>query len=282
MTRRSALLAGLAVLVVLLGGQVVATWQQRPPSSLATVGNEAPPGGVTPSAAPSPTDTDASPGPPGQTGPSGQPGQPGNGRPSGGGPAAAGVKNTTGNAGIALTFDDGPHPVYTPQILAVLRANRVRAVFCLVGSEVRRHPQLVAQIAREGHTLCNHSWRHEINLGSWPAARIRENLQRTNNEIRRAVPGARIAYFRQPGGRWTATGTRVARQLGMTSLGWTVDPRDWQRPAARAIKSRVLRATSAGSVVLLHDAGGNRSTTVAACRSFIPLLSRKFRIVQIR
>ena len=192
-----------------------------------------------------------------------------------------GVKLITGSTAVALTFDDGPHPAFTPQILAVLKANRVRAVFCVVGSEVRRHPDLVAQIAREGHTLCNHSWQHETALGTKPAASIRANLTRTNAEIRRAVPNAKIPYFRQPGGKWTPVGIRVARELGMTSLGWTVDPRDWEKPTAKVIGARVLKGAKPGSVILLHDAGGDRAATVAACRTLVPTLKSRHRLIRL-
>jgi peptidoglycan/xylan/chitin deacetylase (PgdA/CDA1 family) len=193
-----------------------------------------------------------------------------------------GVKRVTGGSAVALTFDDGPHPVYTPKILSVLRANGVRAVFCLVGTEVRKYPHLVARIAREGHTLCNHSWHHEIELGSWPAAKIRDNLLRTNLEIIRAVPGAQVKYFRQPGGKWTPVGVRTARELGMASLGWTVDPRDWEKPPANVISSRVLHQAHPGAVVLMHDAGGDRTGTISACRTLIPALKHRYRLAPLR
>ncbi|HEU5109350.1 MAG TPA: polysaccharide deacetylase family protein [Micromonosporaceae bacterium] len=193
-----------------------------------------------------------------------------------------GVKRVTGGRGVALTFDDGPHPHYTPQVLDILRENRVKAVFCLVGTEVRRHPELVVRIAREGHTLCNHSWHHELNLGSWSLTGIRQNLDRTNAEIRHAVPGAKIPYYRQPGGRWTPAVARVSRALGMTPLGWSVDPLDWRDASAPAVRARVLAQSKPGSIVLLHDAGGERAHTIVACRSLVPALKRRFYLVQLR
>ncbi|HWH00673.1 MAG TPA: polysaccharide deacetylase family protein, partial [Pilimelia sp.] len=195
--------------------------------------------------------------------------------------ARLGVRRATGTAAVALTFDDGPHPVHTPEILAVLRAHRVKATFCVVGTQVRRHPGLVRQIAREGHTLCNHSWNHEFTLGRKSEAEIQANLLRTNREIRRAVPGARVPYFRHPGGNWTAAAVRVAHRLGMLSIDWTVDPQDWNKPTAAQITSRVLGSTRAGGIVLLHDGGGVRSATVTACRRFIPALKRKHRLVRL-
>lgn len=280
------MLSGLAVLLVLLGGQVIGTWHARPPADVANVSN-AQARATTP-----PPVGDPVPGPAGSP-PSAGPGElgPGSPRPSveptrrpsrAQALAAMGVKRVTGSRRVALTFDDGPHPHHTAQVLALLRQHRVKAVFCLVGTEVRRYPQLVAQIAREGHTLCNHSWHHELELGKWPAAKIRDNLERTSLEIRRAVPNARIPYFRQPGGLWTPAVVKAAREQRMTPLDWTVDPADWKKPPAKAITSRVIAQAKPGSVVLLHDAGGDRAGTVTACRTIIPTLKQRFGLVQLR
>ncbi|WP_238450607.1 polysaccharide deacetylase family protein, partial [Micromonospora sp. 4G55] len=85
----------------------------------------------------------------------------------------AGLRRATGVRAVALTFDDGPDPAWTPKILDQLRAARVKATFCLVGTEVRKHPELVVRIVREGHQLCNHSWRHDFDLGRRPVTEIR-------------------------------------------------------------------------------------------------------------
>ncbi|MEJ3743313.1 polysaccharide deacetylase family protein [Actinomycetes bacterium KLBMP 9797] len=189
-----------------------------------------------------------------------------------------GSRKTTGSHLVALTFDDGPDPSHTPQTLHLLRKHRVTATFCLVGVNVRAFPTLVRAIAADGHALCNHSWHHDLRLGSRPRAAIRADLVRTNDAIRRAVPGARIAYYRQPGGAWSKSVVAVARELGMTSLHWTVDPQDWRRPSAGSIAGTVNAGTRRGAIVLLHDAGGDRRGTVAALRSILPNLTRRFRL----
>nr|MDT0660276.1 polysaccharide deacetylase family protein [Micromonospora sp. DSM 115978] len=194
----------------------------------------------------------------------------------GGGPY--GSRRTTGSMDVALTFDDGPDPNYTPQALAMLRGYQVRATFCLVGVNVVKYPHLVRAIAAEGHTLCNHSWSHDLLLGRRAPSVILADLLRTNEALRAAVPGARIAYFRQPGGNWTPAVVRVAAQLGMTSLHWTVDPQDWRRPGVSSIATAVTSRTVAGAIVLLHDAGGNRQGTVSALRSILPNLTRRFEL----
>lgn len=200
-------------------------------------------------------------------------------QPEQGGPFGARV--TTGSGNAALTFDDGPDPRYTPQVLAILREYSVKATFCLLGTNARAHPELVRAIAADGHTLCNHSWTHDISLGSRPSATILTDLTRTNQAIQAAVPDAQIAYFRQPGGNWTPSVVAVARQLGMTSLHWAVDPRDWDRPGTGNIVTTVTASASPGSIVLLHDGGGDRQGTVNALHPILINLGRRFGLVAL-
>ncbi|GAB3151076.1 hypothetical protein GCM10027290_39540 [Micromonospora sonneratiae] len=201
---------------------------------------------------------------------------------SGGKSGPLNTKRVTGVKAVALTFDDGPHPVWTPKVLDQLRAAKVKATFCLVGTQVRRHPELVARIVREGHSLCNHSWQHDLELGKKSEAEIRANLERTNREIRRIIPDAKIPYYRQPGGKWTASVTKISRELGMTPLHWDVDPRDWDKPSAGTIRTRVVDHARAGSIVLLHDGGGDRTNTVAACPGIIAALKSKYGIARLK
>jgi peptidoglycan/xylan/chitin deacetylase (PgdA/CDA1 family) len=189
-----------------------------------------------------------------------------------------GSRRTTGTPEVALTFDDGPDPAQTPQALALLRRYGVKATFCLVGINVKAFPGLVRQIAADGHTLCNHSWEHDVRLGLRSKASIRADLVRTNEAVRDAVPGARVSYYRQPGGAWTPGVVAVSRELGMTPLHWTVDPQDWRKPGAGSIASTVNSGTTRGAIVLLHDAGGDRRGTLAALRSILPNLGRRFQL----
>ncbi|MFV2087337.1 polysaccharide deacetylase family protein [Micromonospora sp. LOL_021] len=187
-----------------------------------------------------------------------------------------GTRRTSGSAAVALTFDDGPHPVHTQQTLDVLRQFEVKATFCLVGRNVVAHPELVRAIAADGHTLCNHSWSHDFDLGGYPTAAIRADLIRTSEAIRAAAPGHPVSYYRQPGGFWTPAVVEVARELGMTSIHWTIDPADYFQPGAGSITATVTAQAVPGSVVLLHDAGGNRTGTVLALRSILPNLRQRF------
>ncbi|MFG1775083.1 polysaccharide deacetylase family protein [Micromonospora sp. NPDC049051] len=189
-----------------------------------------------------------------------------------------GAQTTSGTSLVALTFDDGPDPQYTPQVLALLREHQVRATFCVVGENAQRHPDLVRAIAADGHTLCNHSWNHDVTLGQRSPTAIRADLLRTSEAIRAAAPDAPIAYYRQPGGAWTGQVVSVAQELGMTPLHWTVDPADWEVPGAGRIAATVIAGVVPGSVVLLHDAGGDRQGTVDALHRILPALTSRFEV----
>ncbi|NUT33824.1 MAG: polysaccharide deacetylase family protein [Hamadaea sp.] len=192
-----------------------------------------------------------------------------------------GTRVTTGFPDVALTFDDGPDPDWTPRILAQLRAYRIKATFCMIGLNAAQFPQLVRDIAADGHTLCNHSWSHDMGLGLRTAEWILQDMRRTNDAIRRAVPNAKISYYRQPGGAWTPGVVAAATRLGMSSLHWDVDPQDWRKPSASSISFTIISATRPGSIVLLHDGGGNRLGTATAMRSILPNLVGRFHLAAL-
>ena len=185
---------------------------------------------------------------------------------------SSGIIDSTRHGGrtLALTFDDGPNPTDTPQLLKVLRKHHVKAVFCLWGEHVKEHPELVRAIVAGGHTLCNHTMRHE-DLSSWSPEQIQDDLERTNAEIHRAAPGVRIPYFRAPYGSWGKS-PEVAKGLGMQPLGWRLAVGDWEPPGTDELVRRIEEGITPGSVVLLHDGGGDRSQTVEAVDRVVPKL----------
>ncbi|MCF6521916.1 polysaccharide deacetylase family protein [Streptomyces sp. JJ36] len=197
---------------------------------------------------------------------------PGHGGPGGAGRPTSEPVESARHPGrtVALTFDDGPHPVHTPRLLEVLRDHGVTATFCLWGDHVAQHPGIVRRIAAEGHTLCNHSMHHD-DLAAWPEHRIRRDLARTTAAIRRAAPGARIPYFRAPYGNWGRS-PEVAARLGMQPLGWRLAVTDWEPPGTQELLRRLREGLTEGAVVLLHDGGGDRSQTVEAVDRLIPEL----------
>ena len=198
----------------------------------------------------------------------------------------AGALRRTGTGAVALTFDDGPDPVQTPLLLDLLKEQGVKATFCMVGFRARDHPDLVRRIAAEGHTLCNHSWQHLTNLAKRPVNYIKWDLESTNDAIRAAVPDAKIAYFRAPGGNFTPELVALAKQYGMTSIYWQVDPRDWDHkkdPSDPAHVARVVanvqRYTKPGSIVLSHDNG--QPDTIEAYRTLLPWLKERFELAPL-
>ncbi|GAA0468800.1 hypothetical protein Aca07nite_61350 [Actinoplanes capillaceus] len=190
---------------------------------------------------------------------------------------------TTGSQVVMLSFDDGPDPEETPKILALLEKHQVKAVFCLVGTQARRHPDLVRQIAGAGHVLCNHTWSHDLRIGKKKPHQILADLERTNAAIRAAVPDAEIPYFRAPGGNFTDRLVKTAYGDGMTSLYWEVDPRDWEHPEGetseqhvKRIVAQVTKETRPGAIVLSHDF--NQPDTTAAYAELLPWLVENFQV----
>ncbi|WP_160161676.1 polysaccharide deacetylase family protein [Embleya hyalina] len=180
---------------------------------------------------------------------------------------------------VAVTFDDGPHPDYTPGVLRVLRRHRVRATFCVVGSEVEKHPQLVRAIHDAGHMIAGHSWSHP-DLRRLNPDEVAEQVDRNLAAIAKVLPRYRVEWFRAPYGGWSAEVMGALSASGLRPLGWSVDPRDWSRPGADVIAERVRGALTTGSIVLNHDGGGERDQTIAALEVWLPeALSDGYRFV---
>jgi peptidoglycan/xylan/chitin deacetylase (PgdA/CDA1 family) len=175
-----------------------------------------------------------------------------------------------GPKAIALTIDDGPSPVYTPQILRLLEKYRVTATFSMIGIEVDAHPGVAREVARHGHHIANHTWTHP-DLVLLPRAAVADEMNRATDAIHK-VTGRVPALFRAPYGAWSPAVLRQCARTGMTPLDWSVDPRDWSRPGVASIVSNIMDNTRTGSIILEHDGGGDRSETVAALKVVLPRL----------
>ncbi|MEU0099908.1 polysaccharide deacetylase family protein [Streptomyces sp. NPDC006267] len=178
---------------------------------------------------------------------------------------------------MVLSFDDGPDPLYTPDILATLREHRVRAMFFVCGEMADGNPDLLREMADDGHVVGNHSWSHPL-IPNLSRAGIRDELGRTSEVLDRAL-GAPPLWYRAPYGAWNRNSFEIGADLGMEPMAWTVDTLDWKTPGTGTIVRRVLDGAAPGVVVLSHDAGGDRSQSVAALRRYLPrLLDSGYRI----
>lgn len=169
---------------------------------------------------------------------------------------------------MVLTFDDGPDPRYTPDILRTLREHDVRAMFFVCGEMAVDNKDLLAEMTDDGHVVGNHTWSHPL-LTRLTRSEIRSQMERTSEVIEDAC-GEAPAWFRAPYGAWNRAAFQLGAELGMDPLAWTVDTLDWMAPGARTIVDRVERGAAPGVVVLSHDAGGNRSQSVQALRDYLP------------
>ncbi len=168
-------------------------------------------------------------------------------------------RGPTAHKWVALTFDDGPSP-YTADILRILDHNHVNGTFFQIGAQVPAYAALDRKILAHGHELANHSMHHDMGPG-------RSDLRQVSSLIERAT-GFEPCMFRPPGGFLPAATAAAATALHMVSVIWDVDPRDWSTPGSGAIYSTAVSG-GRGSIVLMHDGGGNRSQTVAALPGII-------------
>ncbi|MBC2905741.1 polysaccharide deacetylase family protein [Streptomyces cupreus] len=177
-----------------------------------------------------------------------------------------------GARGVNITIDDGPDPVWTPQVLDVLREYGVKATFCMVGTQAQAHPDLVKKVVAAGHRLCDHSVSHDTTMDRQPQAYQSEQILDAERMITEASGGVRPMYYRAPGGAFTPYSRTLAASRGMRPLGWNVDTKDFERPGTDAIVATVERELPNGPTLLFHDAGGDRSQTVEALRRILPWL----------
>jgi peptidoglycan-N-acetylglucosamine deacetylase len=193
---------------------------------------------------------------------------------------ALGIARTLpGAAGVALTFDDGPHPQGTPAILDILEKDQLKATFFLVGEQVERRPALAAEIAQRGHTVALHAYRHRPQpvMG---ADAVRDDLARGTDAVESAV-GTRLSWHRPPYGLYSPAGLDEARERGLKPLLWSRWGKDWRRlTTPERIAARATRQLRPGDVILLHDADfysskGSHERTAAALRLIVRELKRQ-------
>ena len=180
--------------------------------------------------------------------------------------------------GVALTYDDGPHPEGTPAVLEALRRAEARATFFLVGEQVERYPELAAQIVQEGHQAAVHAFRHrnQMRLG---AGAFTADLERAVTMITETC-GQSPLWYRPPYGIFTLSGLAAVRRRGLKPLLWSKWGRDWRASSPAEIASLATRGLGDGDVILLHDADwysspGCHRSTAAATPAILEALGRR-------
>jgi len=183
---------------------------------------------------------------------------------------------------VALTFDDGPNPPYTGRILDVLEEYDVPATFFCIGLHAQGHAEELARMTEAGHLIGNHTWSHPF-LPDLTHPELERQLLRTDEAIERVTGPRPQRFFRPPYGSGTPhTYSWLGQHSGSTLALWDVDTNDWAMPGADAISRTVLARVRPGSIVLMHDGGGDRSQTAEALPAVVEgLLERGYRFVTV-
>lgn len=164
---------------------------------------------------------------------------------------------------VALTFDDGPHPTYTPEILDVLAKYDAKATFFVIGEHAKKYSYLIERQANEGHEVANHTLTHDYTMKT--RSKLKKELEETTSIIEQ-ITGQKTALYRPVGGRYNDLIVDTARENGylVVMWSWHQDTEDWKRPGAKKIANKVLKGVKPGDIILFHDSGGDRSQTVRA------------------
>jgi len=183
-------------------------------------------------------------------------------------PSAPGAPSEGTGPVVYLTFDDGPHPEYTPQVLEILSRHGVRATFFVIGSLAELYPGIIWRINAEGHTVANHTWNHEVLAGL-----SQEAFDNTVGRTQELLGALATPCLRPPYGSIDAFTHDWAANHGLEIALWNVDPADWRSPPAAEIAQHVVEHAHDGAIVLLHDGGGDRTQTILVLDTALSTLS---------
>lgn len=168
---------------------------------------------------------------------------------------------------IALTFDDGPHPYYTEQLLDGLKERNVKATFFVLGKHAEQYPELVKRMSDEGHLIGNHTYSH-VQLNKRNSEAFKEELKKTS-ELIEELTGQEVQYVRPPYGTWDK---KFEEELNMFPVLWNIDPLDWSSSNVPGIVKKVTSKARENSIILMHD---EYKTTVTAALQVIDELQKQ-------
>lgn len=180
---------------------------------------------------------------------------------------------------VALTFDDGPHPVHTPRLLNILAEKNVKATFYVLGSNAKAYPAIIRRILAEGHEIGNHTWNHPA-LSKLTSDQVSSQMARTDQIVREVTGGYRMRTMRPPYG---ATNDRVKQQcynqFGYPTILWSVDPEDWKKPGVSVVANRLVNGARSGGILLVHDIHESSISSMPAAVE--GLLAKGFKFVTV-
>ena len=182
-------------------------------------------------------------------------------------------KNENDYMKIALTFDDGPHPRYTPKILDILDEYGIKATFFVVGVNASYYPDTMEEVIRRGHEIGNHTYTHPHVVGL-DSKMLKREVEQCESVVF-GLTDYKTKLFRPPEGMIDADVRSVLRSLDYKVILWDIDPRDWAHTAPEEIANNVIEHATAGDIILMHDYIGHNSPTPEAMRIFIPALQQK-------
>ena len=178
---------------------------------------------------------------------------------------------------IALTFDDGPHPDFTPKLLKILAKYKAKATFFVVGMKAEQTPELVTAEVAGGHSIANHTY-HHVNLAKIPLRLVDAEITACGDVIRK-ITNQECHLFRPPGGDYNRPIAETANALGYTLVLWTDDPGDYASPGTNVIENRTLAKVSNGGIILIHD--GVQQTVDMLPQLLETLQARGFKFVTV-
>lgn len=174
---------------------------------------------------------------------------------------------------IAFTFDDGPHPHYTDEILAVLAEENIHATFFQIGMNIAAYPEITRRVAAAGHEIGNHTYTHPIGRAK-DSSIWQEEVRKTDALLEKL--GIRTpTLFRPPQGKCPVGLSALLASTNKSAILWNIDTRDWEHRSAEEIVKEVEDHIQGGDIVLFHDFVGGESTTIPAIKKLIPALKER-------
>ena len=180
---------------------------------------------------------------------------------------------------VALTFDDGPHPAHTAEVLDVLKQYRAPAAFFCIGSQAEKYPEAVRRIVADGHTVGNHSYRHTGWFPFYSAKKMEKDLRLSQGILER-ITKRPVTFFRPPFGVTNPTVAKVVKKTGYHTIGWNIRSFDTRGESPERIFRRIVRRLEPGSVILLHD---RLPDAAAVLKSLLDELQKQqYRIISLQ